>query len=173
MIILVADTSVLIDLERGNLLEAALDGPDTIAVPDFLYEAELRNYNGLELIARGLQIIHLDATAMTSAQDLYNERHDVLSLPDCSAFVCSQRPNHQLLTGDRALREHAEAAGMTPHGVLWLLDRLHDAGSIDPGVLHDGLTAMAGHRRSRLPRHEVDIRLRRWRRSVSPSASAP
>ena len=46
MIILVADSSVLIDLERGHLLEAVLGGPDTIAVPDFLYDTELRDYNG-------------------------------------------------------------------------------------------------------------------------------
>ena len=163
MIILVADSSVLIDLERGNLLEAALGGPDTIAVPDFLYDTELHDYNGPALIAHGLQIIHLDAAAMTSAQELYNESGDRLSLPDCSAFICSERTDHQLLTGDRALRNYAEAAGMTPHGVLWLLDRLHDTGSIAPNVLHDGLTAMAAHRRSRLPRNEVEARLRLWR----------
>ena len=45
----------------------------------------------LQLTAQGLQIIHLDAAEMTSAQELYNERRDRLSLPDCSAFVCSQR----------------------------------------------------------------------------------
>jgi predicted nucleic acid-binding protein len=33
VIILVADTSVLIDLERGNLLQCALAGRDTIATP--------------------------------------------------------------------------------------------------------------------------------------------
>lgn len=162
MIILVADSSVLIDLERGNLLEAALGGPDNIAVPDFLYETELRDYNGPELIAQGLQIIHLDAVELAAVQALYDDRRDRLSLPDCSAFVCSQRPDHYLLTGDRALREHAEAAGMDPHGVLWLLDQLHDSGSVAADVLHVGLTAMANHRRSRLPRHEVELRLRRW-----------
>jgi hypothetical protein len=162
MIILVADSSVLIDLERANLLEAVLGGPDTIAVPDFLYDTELSDYSGPALIAHGLQIIHLDASEMISAQDLYDEIGDRLSLPDCSAFVCSRRPAHQLLTGDRALREHAEASGMTPHGVLWLLDRLHDNDSVAPSVLHDGLAAMAAHRRSRLPRNEVDLRLRRW-----------
>ena len=163
MIILVADSSVLIDLERANLLEAVLSGPDTIAVPDFLYDVELRDYNGPELTAQGLQVIHLNAAEMTAVQQLYNDRRDKLSLPDCSAFVCSRRANHQLLTGDRALREHAEAAGMTPHGVLWLLDRLHDTGSVAPNVLHDRLAAMAAHRRSRLPRKEVEARLRRWR----------
>lgn len=34
MIILVADTSILIELERGDLLEIALSGPDTLATPD-------------------------------------------------------------------------------------------------------------------------------------------
>jgi hypothetical protein len=163
MIILVADASVLIDLERGDLLKVALAGPDMIAVPDFLYDMELREYDGPTLLAHGLQIIQLDAREMTAAQDLFNDNGCGLSLPDCSAFVCSGRTDHQLLTGDRALREHAEAAGMTPHGVLWLLDRLHDTGSVAPNVLHNGLTAMAAHRRTRLPKNEVELRLRRWR----------
>ena len=163
MIILVADASVLIDLERGDLLKVALAGPDTIAVPDFLYDIELRDYEGPALLAHGLQIIQLDAREMTAAQDLYNDNGCGLSLPDCSAFVCSTRPDHQLLTGDRALREHAEAAGMTPHGTLWLLDRLHDSGAIPTEVLYDGLDKMAAHPRTRLPKNEVGLRLRRWR----------
>ena len=42
MIILVADSSVLIDLERGDLLAVALSGPDVLAAPDFLYDANSR-----------------------------------------------------------------------------------------------------------------------------------
>ena len=41
MIILVSDTSILIDLERGGLLEAAFSCGLTMVVPDLLYEREL------------------------------------------------------------------------------------------------------------------------------------
>jgi hypothetical protein len=41
MTVLVSDTSVLIDLERGNLLETTFNLPVTLAVPDLLYAQEL------------------------------------------------------------------------------------------------------------------------------------
>lgn len=47
MILLVSDTSILIDLERGGLLKAALSGNWTMVVPDLLYEQKLLSDNGL------------------------------------------------------------------------------------------------------------------------------
>ncbi len=41
-LVLVSDTSVLIDLHRGDLLEAALGLPHEFAVPDLLFDRELR-----------------------------------------------------------------------------------------------------------------------------------
>jgi hypothetical protein len=40
--ILVSDTSVLIDLERGGLLEAIFGLPHEFAVPDVLYDREMQ-----------------------------------------------------------------------------------------------------------------------------------
>jgi predicted XRE-type DNA-binding protein len=50
MTILVSDTSVLIDLERGELIASAFKLSATFAVPDVLYERELRDYGGEELV---------------------------------------------------------------------------------------------------------------------------
>jgi len=44
MTIPVSDTSVLIDLERGELISCAFKLSATFAVPDALYERELRDY---------------------------------------------------------------------------------------------------------------------------------
>ena len=44
MTVLVSDVSVLIDLEHGSLLEAAFQMPFEFAVPDVLYELELKAY---------------------------------------------------------------------------------------------------------------------------------
>ncbi len=161
MIILVADTSVLIDLERGGLFEVALRGPDIIASPDFLFERELAQNIGPRLLELGMQVLVLDDAEMNTAQALHNGGHG-LSLPDCSAYVGACRPNYELLAGDGALRRHANTTQVTCHGLLWLLDRLHDTGTATPAALHAALTTISGHRRGRLPPAEVQLRLRRW-----------
>ena len=50
MQVLVSDTSVLVDLERGSLLKASFSLPFQFAVPDLLYERELKNYVGEDLV---------------------------------------------------------------------------------------------------------------------------
>ena len=62
MTILVSDTSVLIDLERGELISCAFKLSATFAVPDLLYERELRDYGGEDLVKFGLKVESLEAT---------------------------------------------------------------------------------------------------------------
>ncbi len=52
--ILVSYTSVLVNLERGILVEAAFRLPFEFAVPDLLYERELREHGGPESVGMGL-----------------------------------------------------------------------------------------------------------------------
>ena len=60
MTILVSDTSVLIDLERGELLNHAFACGLTMVVPDLLYARELESDNGPLLRKLGLGIVALD-----------------------------------------------------------------------------------------------------------------
>jgi hypothetical protein len=161
VIILVADTSVLIDLERGNLLQRTLAGPDTIATPDLLYEKELAPYNGPALVQLGLQLLTLTEEELSKVQTLRTTLPK-LSIPDCAAYVGALREDHVLLTGDGLLRQHATATTVDHHGLLWLLDRLLAAGAVTRQELHAGLTTIAGHPRCRLPRNELRIRLEAW-----------
>ena len=62
MQVLVSDTSVLVDLERGSLLEASFRLPHRFAVPDLLYERELKDWGGEELIRLGLSVEELEET---------------------------------------------------------------------------------------------------------------
>ena len=48
--VLVSDTSVLIDLDRGSLVEPAFRLPFGFTVPDLLYERELKAHGGPDLI---------------------------------------------------------------------------------------------------------------------------
>jgi len=68
MLVLVSDTSVLIDLERGELLEACFQLPYALAVPDLLFERELADNIGPDLIALGLQVESLDSEGVVLAQ---------------------------------------------------------------------------------------------------------
>lgn len=161
MIILVADTSVLIDLERGGLLQHAFSSGLTMVVPDLLYERELEAENGPLLRRLGLGVVALVPDEVIFAQQLRNERPR-LSLPDCFALSCARRPDHALVTGDKLLRTEAESRHCEVYGLLWMLDQMESSGRIGTTLLHEGLTRISSHPRSRLPHVEVRARLQRW-----------
>ena len=139
MTILVSDTSVLIDLERGELISCAFKMSATFAVPDVLYERELRDYGGEELVKLGLKVESLDGDGVELAmRHMQAQRH--LTVPDSFALALAKRNGWTLLTGDGPLRDLAKAEGVDCHGVLWLLDEF-DVGrnqgrvfSIDTGI---------------------------------------
>ena len=67
MKVLVSDTSVLIDLDRGSLVEPAFRLPFEFAVPDLLYERELKAHGGPGLIRLGLRVEELDGDEVSIA----------------------------------------------------------------------------------------------------------
>lgn len=89
MTILVSDSSVLIDLERGVLLQACFALPELFAVPDRLYQWELAPYNGPQLLAMGLQVMTLDATGVTLVQG-YVHGHRRISVSDAFALALAK-----------------------------------------------------------------------------------
>ncbi|MHB1267530.1 MAG: PIN domain-containing protein [Acidithiobacillus ferriphilus] len=161
MVILVSDTSILIDLERGGLLEAAFSCGLTLIVPDLLYEKEVEKENGPYLRALGLGVVALTSDEVVFAQQLKAQR-PALSLPDCFALCCAMRPAHSLVTGDKALRNEAKARVGNVFGLLWLLDQMAASGSVGDTLLYAGLSSIAGHARCRLPGDEVRKRLKAW-----------
>ena len=70
MDVLVSDTSVVIDLERAEILDYVFALPYRFIVPDALYEQELKEYGGERLIAKGLQvrILTRDSATFPSAR---------------------------------------------------------------------------------------------------------
>jgi hypothetical protein len=162
-VILVSDTSVLIDLERGGLLDFCFKLPFTFAVPDLLYARELAKFGGPELVARGLRVEELTAEELTVAQDI-RDAHPRLSLSDTFAFSLASVRGWTLLTGDGELRALAQAQQVAFFGVLWVLDRLFDGQVIDGEALATALKAILAHPRCRLPRAEVLARLERYRK---------
>ena len=162
MMILVSDTSVLIDLERGHFLDSCFKLPFEFAVPDLLYRRELAEFGGAELIARGLRVEELTSAELTVAQRIRGARPK-LSLPDAYAYSLASGRQWGLLSGDGELRALAQIEQIPLFGVLWVLDQLFDGQIIQPAVIVTGLETVAAHPRCRLPRAEIDLRLTQYR----------
>jgi hypothetical protein len=160
--ILVSDTSILIDLDRGRFLETVFTLPYEFAVPDVLYHREMEGEWGDRLRTLGLRVEEVSATGVGKAL-AYRSARPVLSVPDSFALALAQEREWTLLTGDSQLRELATVEQVECHGVLWLLDQMEEGRPPGIQALHDGLTAIAGHPRCRLPRREITLRLERYR----------
>lgn len=132
-----------------------------MVVPDMLYERELEPYNGAYYRTLGLQVVSLQPDEVSFAQQVKNDRKP-LSLPDCFALACARRQDHALLTGDGSLRTAARDYGVQMYGLLWLLDGLAESGAATYATLHEGLTKISQGQRCRLPKAEIQKRLKAW-----------
>ena len=161
MRVLVSDTSVLIDLERSSLLETAFRLPYEFAVPDLLYQQEIEDYNGAELLALGLRVEELDEHAVTAALK-FRRQKTAISLPDSFALALAQANSWMLLTGDSVLRALAHQEAVDCHGTLWMFDQMHAEAVANMRDLHNGLHAISIHPRCRLPRAAMNAQLRQY-----------
>jgi hypothetical protein len=162
--VLVSDTSVIIDLERGALLQELFRLPLVFVVPDLLYHRELRGPIGDQLVAWGLRVEELSPTELARATTV-RRAHTALSVPDTFAFALAESRTWALLTGDGLLRRLAVEEKIQVHGVLWLLDQLEAGKHLSANQLHTALTAIAVHPRCRLPVTEIRKRLTRYAES--------
>lgn len=162
MDVLISDTSVVIDLERSELLEHVFALPYRFVVPDALYEKEIRDYGGARLLTLGLEVRTLTGTQVADAQR-FRALERRLSVHDSYALSLAKAEAAILLAGDAAMRRLAEAEDVRCHGVLWVFDRLEERRVVAAAALHAGLSRIVAHPRCRLPRDMVDQRLRRYR----------
>jgi hypothetical protein len=163
MRVLVSDTSVIVDLERGQCLEPCFKLPCEFVVPDLLYKRELLAAGGPALCRLGLKVEILSGDEVAAAQDT-RRTHSRLSLPDAYAFTLAQKRGWALLTGDGELRALAQATNVPFHGVLWVMDQLFEGSVLEAAVLIKGLTALATHPRCRLPKADIELRLVAYRK---------
>ena len=161
MKVLVSDTSVLIDLEHGSLLETGFRLPFEFAVPDLLYQQELRDRGGSALVELGLGVEELNGEEVELALN-YRQGRRSLSLPDSFALALAKSRAWTLLSGDGELRELAAEENVACHGVLWLIDRMFEEGVEGGNKLRTGLWAIAAHPRCRLPKAEIHKRIRSY-----------
>lgn len=158
----VTDANFWIDLHAGNLLDDAFRLPCQWVIPDIILE-ELQQPNPQALRDRGLREDELSGAQVAEISELA-ARYPKPSRKDLAALVLAKARGTILVTGDRDLRIAAENEGQDVHGTLWVLDEMLRTKVITPRQAANSLEAMIRHGR-RLPRPEVEERLRRWRRS--------
>lgn len=93
MTVLVSDTSVIIDLERGELLETVFRLTVDFAVPDLLFHRELAGPLGDQLLALGLRVEELLPTEVQGATTLRRADATSASRP-CRLEVLRNRSRH-------------------------------------------------------------------------------
>ena len=157
---------MLIALIQAGVLDRCLHDLARPAVTTDLVLAELtdakqqaaarRAANQNHLVIRGLTPDELIQVAARSGQG-----PAALSLPDHSVLWLAERTGGTVLSGDGPMRRHAETVGIRLHGLLWLLDRMADAGW-PPTDLHRTLRQVIEHG-NRLPHQDVQVRLHRWK----------
>ncbi len=165
MRVVISDTSCLLDLRKANLLEAFLQIPYEIGIPDVLFEEELISFTEDEktqLKVQGLNIMSLNSPGVMEVQSVAKNNRK-LSVNDCFAFVLAkQTANSILLTGDRRLRELAVVSTIEVHGVLWVIDLLYSHQAATPKQLHDALLKFQADESVRLPKQELQERLKKY-----------
>lgn len=163
----VVDTSVLVDLENGQLLEANFRLDRRFIVPDKIYQEQISSNNRNLLLELGLVIELTDYGSGIDVLEIYDRYKGTLSLPDCSSLALALSRRCMLLTGGARLRQVAGGMGVECHGTLWLIDQMHAAKVATPQELYDGLIRMSQNERCWLPMDEIERRLNIFRKLLS------
>ncbi len=165
MRLIISDSSCLIDLRNGSLIEALLRLPYEIAIPDVLFEDELLSLSSREKSAMrrgGLKILEVSGLGVLRAREIAG--NPKLSLNDGFAFaLAEQHPGCVLLTGDNALRRLAEASEIEVHGVLWAIDEIHRHQKASTQTLLDALLQFEADPAVHLPSRTLTAYIRRYR----------
>ena len=169
MRIVVSDTSCMIDLRKGGLLEAVLRLPYSFVMPDTLFENEWLDLSEDEksaLLNLGLEVHTLSGPLVQRAAQYFNQ-YAKLALNDCFALVLAEQIGDCiLLTGDGILRRIATGKGIEVHGVLWVTDEMESQGIVSVEVLHNALQLFLEDELVFLPSHETRQRIRRLSRQL-------
>lgn len=166
MRIIVNDSSALIDLKRGGLLEIFLGLPFTLVVSDDLLADELLSFTNADkaLMRRRMSIATLDGDEMDRIRET-QRASPALSLHDCAGFVLAKREaNCILLTGDKRLRAKAEGSQIECHGVLWAVEQIAESKLATPKTLIKALEAWRDDSTVRLPQADLVQMIARLKR---------
>ena len=136
--IVVSDSSVLMDLAKVRLIEAAVALPFEFVIPETILLKELLDlgsYTTRDLLCLGFCTGALDSDDASQALAYFRTHRRVLSVHDCFAWRLAEVHEGILMTGDAKLRTIAEKSGVEVHGTLWVADLILKHGTCSPKKL--------------------------------------
>jgi predicted nucleic acid-binding protein len=166
--VIIQDASVLIDMADCDLLDAWFGLGFDLRTTSLVWREVNRKNQKIKLkryVDEGrFGVEAVGAQALTEIVQLQASLSARVTLEDVSAIFFADKLQSILLTGDKRLRQHAEQLGIETHGLLWVFDTLVARGALLPGVAADRLEGLIERGTSRLPLHECELRIRKWRR---------
>ncbi len=160
--LLISDANILIDMDVGGLLEVMFRLGFAFAVPDILFEEELKSRHP-RLPDLGLDILELTAEMIDDATRLIvRYGHRRISRNDLLALALARWKGCPVLTGDAGLRLACNEQGIDVHGTIWLMGQMLNDELVDSETAAEAYRAMR-EGGSRLPWREVDRQLARFR----------
>jgi predicted nucleic acid-binding protein len=167
MIVVVNDAHVLIDLVKLQLLphffklDMAFHTTDLIMAE--LHDEQREQLRKYQDTGR-LTIVSFTEQEVVDILLMQAEKPQ-LSQQDCSAVVCAQKVNGNLLTSDNTLRKFAMAKKLTVCGHLWILDRMVEQHVLAGTLAIEKLAELREKINTRLslPKQECEIRIAYWK----------
>lgn len=163
--VIINDTNIWIDLKLTNIIEKVFLLPYELAVPDILYNDELKDMDGELLEANGIKIIEMtnDEVVETAERSGMTNR---VSFNDLITLVVAKSRGYILVTGDGNLRKIAKSENVELRGTIWLIDEM-----VSNNILDIGEAALICKKllqlKRRLPKEELQLRIKRWTEEVA------
>lgn len=153
---LLVDTNVWIDLKNAGILAEIAKSTFEWIVPDLLID-EID-----EVVLPGCVHVRMsDSEELNEIIEVRRSRR-ALSNADAILFVAATAETCTLVTGDSALRTHAEAEDIEVHGVIWLLESFINQSVLSPDEAIDALEEMVSAG-AQLPQEIVAKRILSWK----------
>jgi predicted nucleic acid-binding protein len=163
MPLLISDSSVLIDLIDGGLIDQLFRLPDEFATPVALFIEELED-DYPNLPAMGLQLVEYEGDDWIEGIQTFKARYRGPSDMDLLALLVARQIQCPLVTGDKKLRAAAEKEQVPVRGTLSLVEAMvvELLISIDEAEAAYERMRLAG---SRLPWNETKLQIDRLRKT--------
>lgn len=163
--VIINDTNIWIDLKLTNIIEKVFLLPYELAVPDILYNDELKDMDGELLEANGIKIIEMtnDEVVETAERSGMTNR---VSFNDLTTLVVAKSRGYILVTGDGNLRKIAKSENVELRGTIWLIDEMVSNNILDIGEAAIICKKLLQLKR-RLPKEELQLRIKRWTEEVA------
>ena len=158
--VIINDTNIWIDLKFTNLIDQIFLLPYKIAVPNILYNDELKDVDGPTLERNGIEILEMtDDEVMETAQRSSKTKR--VSFNDLTTLVVAKTRGYTLVTGDGNLRRIAQKESVSLRGTIWLIDELITNHIISYTEGISACQALIDYQR-RLPKDELEKRIQLW-----------